>query len=115
MESERPDRDGPPRPAPHPRPRRPLPHHPGSKLERDRRPPSTGPGALFGFTFYMLTGLHAAHVLGGLIALAVVTARAHRGAYSAADHAGIELCARYWHFLDIVWIVLFAVLLVGNG
>jgi cytochrome c oxidase subunit 3 len=71
--------------------------------------------ALFGFTFYMLTGLHAAHVLGGLIALAIVAARARRGAYSASEHGGIESCAMYWHFLDAAWIVLFAVLLIGSA
>jgi len=75
----------------------------------------TAPSALFGFTFYMLTGLHAAHVLGGLIALAIVAARAYRGPSSASEPGGIESCALYWHFLDAAWIVLFAVLLIGNA
>lgn len=69
---------------------------------------------LYGFTFYMLTGLHAAHVVGGVIPLAVVTARAWRGRYSAAFHPGVQYCAIYWHFLAAVWVVLFTLLvLVG--
>jgi cytochrome c oxidase subunit 3 len=66
--------------------------------------------SLYAFTFYMLTGLHALHVIGGLIPLARTAWRAHKGAYSWADFHGIRLMAMYWHFLDAVWIVLFAVL-----
>jgi cytochrome c oxidase subunit 3 len=66
--------------------------------------------SLYAFTFYMLTGLHALHVVGGLIPLVRTTWRAHRGAYSWADFHGIRLMAMYWHFLDAVWIVLFVVL-----
>ena len=67
---------------------------------------------LYGFTFYTLTGLHAVHVIGGLIPLGVVTARAFAGRYDASRHAGIEYTAIYWHFLDVVWLVMFAVLVV---
>jgi cytochrome c oxidase subunit 3 len=67
---------------------------------------------LYGFTFYMLTGLHAAHVVGGVIPLAVVTARAWRGRYSAAFHPGVEYSAIYWHFLAVVWVVLFTLLVI---
>ncbi len=69
---------------------------------------------LYGFTFYMLTGLHAAHVVGGLVPLSVVTARAFKGRYSAASHAGLVYTAVYWHFLDGVWLVLFAVLMLAS-
>jgi len=62
---------------------------------------------LYLFTFYLLTGLHAAHVIGGLILLAVVTARAFRGCYSSGFHAGVTYTAMYWHFLDVVWLVMF--------
>jgi cytochrome c oxidase subunit 3 len=65
---------------------------------------------LYGFTFFMLTGLHAAHVVGGVIPLAVVTARAFRGRYSSAYRPGVEYSAIYWHFLATVWLVLFALL-----
>jgi cytochrome c oxidase subunit 3 len=67
---------------------------------------------LYAFTFYMLTGLHAAHVIGGLILLGVVAARARRGRYGCGQHAGITYAAMYWHFLDAVWVLLFGVLLV---
>jgi cytochrome c oxidase subunit 3 len=67
---------------------------------------------LYAFTFFMLTGLHAAHVVGGVILLAVVTTKAARGRYGSGRHGGITYAAMYWHFLDAIWIVLFGVLLV---
>ena len=67
---------------------------------------------LYAFTFYMLTGLHAAHVVGGLILLGVVAVRARRGRYGSGQHAGITYAAMYWHFLDAVWVLLFGVLLI---
>jgi cytochrome c oxidase subunit III len=68
-------------------------------------------GHLYGFTFYLLTALHAAHVLGGVAPLAVTTARAAAGRYSVSSHAGVTYVAMYWHFLDAVWLLLFALLL----
>lgn len=65
---------------------------------------------LYAFTFYLLTCLHAAHVVGGVIPLSVVTTRAWRRRYSAAAHAGVTYTAMYWHFLTVVWLVLFLVL-----
>jgi cytochrome c oxidase subunit 3 len=65
---------------------------------------------LYGFTFFILTGLHAAHVVGGIVPLSVVTARSWRGRYSAAFHPGVEYCKIYWHFLDVVWLVMFTAL-----
>lgn len=67
---------------------------------------------LYAFTFYMLTGLHAAHVVGGLVLLGVVSWRASRGRYGSGHHPGVTYAEMYWHFLDAVWIVVFAVLLV---
>jgi cytochrome c oxidase subunit 3 len=67
---------------------------------------------LYGFTFYVLTGLHAAHVIGGVIPLAVVTVRSWQGRYSAAFHPGVEYVAIYWHFLAVVWVVMFTLLKV---
>ena len=66
--------------------------------------------SLYAYTFYMLTGLHALHVIGGLIPLGITSWRAHQGGYSWADYHGIRLMAMYWHFLDAVWIVLFVIL-----
>ena len=65
-------------------------------------------------SFYVLTGLHAVHVIGGLVPLMVVTSRAWAGRYSADYHPGVVYCAMYWHFLDAVWLVLFATLMLGS-
>jgi cytochrome c oxidase subunit 3 len=63
---------------------------------------------LFGWLFYFLTGLHAAHVVGGLIPLGVVTVNAFYGRYSPLRHTGVRFSAIYWHFLGGVWITLYA-------
>lgn len=63
--------------------------------------------------FYLLTAVHGAHVLGGLVAWARATSRAWRGGDPARVRLGIELCATYWHYLLGVWAVLYA-LLVSN-
>jgi cytochrome c oxidase subunit 3 len=60
--------------------------------------------------FYLLTGAHGLHLLGGLAALAVVLLRASRGRYTAEDHTGVSVCALYWHFMDGLWLYLFALL-----
>jgi cytochrome c oxidase subunit 3 len=65
-------------------------------------------------TFYLLTGLHAAHVFGGLIPLAVVLVRANRQVYSRNFHPGVRYCAIYWHFLDAAWLFIFVSLLLGT-
>jgi len=67
---------------------------------------------VYTFGFFVLTGLHAAHVIGGLIPLGIVTARARAGRYTAESHEGADFVALYWHFLTIIWVVLFAVLLI---
>ena len=69
---------------------------------------------LYGWTFYVLTGLHAAHVLGGLPPMIITTRRALRGSYGPTEHRGITYCAMYWHFLDGVWVVLYATLWLGS-
>jgi heme/copper-type cytochrome/quinol oxidase subunit 3 len=69
---------------------------------------------LYGFLFYFLTGLHAAHVVGGLIPLWIVNQRARAGRYTAAAFAGVEYSRMYWHFLGAIWIVMFAMFLIGG-
>lgn len=66
-----------------------------------------GTGA-FGSTFYALTGFHALHVLGGLLVMLVVLRRSAAGAYSSDRHEGVAAAAYYWHFVDVVWLALFA-------
>jgi cytochrome c oxidase subunit III len=57
--------------------------------------------------FYGLTGLHGAHVFIGLTLLAMVTIRAFRGHYSPEQHRGMEVPGIYWHFVDVMWVVVF--------
>ncbi len=74
--------------------------------------PSTGP---MGAVFYMMTGMHAFHVLTGLIFLFVVWNNARKDLYSAEKHWGVEAAAVYWHFVDLVWIFFYpALYLIGK-
>ncbi len=60
--------------------------------------------------FYMLTAVHGLHVVGGLVAWSRTSARAWQGVKANRLKLAVELCATYWHFLLVVWLVLFAVL-----
>ena len=60
-----------------------------------------------GSVFYGLTGLHGAHVAIGLILLGMVTVRAFRGHFSKEEHRGLEIPGIYWHFVDVMWIVVY--------
>jgi cytochrome c oxidase subunit III len=57
--------------------------------------------------FYSLTGLHGAHVFVGLTILLFMTIRAFRGHFSAEHHHGVEIGGIYWHFVDVMWIVVY--------
>jgi cytochrome c oxidase subunit 3 len=57
--------------------------------------------------FYGLTGLHGAHVFIGLTLLAMVNVRAFRGHYSPEEHRGVEVPGIYWHFVDVMWVVVY--------
>jgi cytochrome c oxidase subunit 3 len=65
---------------------------------------STG---VYGSTFYMLTGFHGLHVTIGAIMLAVVLGRVLKGHFDAEHHFAFEAAAWYWHFVDVVWLLLF--------
>jgi cytochrome c oxidase subunit III len=58
--------------------------------------------------FFGLTGLHGAHVFVGLTLLAMVVVRSWRGHYSPEEHRGVEVPGIYWHFVDIMWIVVYS-------
>jgi cytochrome c oxidase subunit 3 len=74
--------------------------------------PSSGAA---GAAFYMMTGMHAFHVLTGLIFLAIVWVNGRRGLYDE-KHYPVEAAAVYWHFVDVVWIVFYpALYLVGTA
>jgi cytochrome c oxidase subunit III len=62
----------------------------------------------FGTVFFCLTGLHGAHVFVGLTLLLAATIRSYRGHYSSEAHLGVELPGIYWHFVDVMWIVVYA-------
>ena len=70
----------------------------------------------FASVFFGLTGLHGMHVVVGAVLLAIALARTLRGHYSPAKHMGVELSGIYWHFVDVVWVVLYTlVYLLSNG
>ena len=64
----------------------------------------------FSGAFYTLTGFHGAHVLGGVLMLAVCLYRGGLGQFSAEHHDMVEATSIYWHFVDVVWVLLFALL-----
>jgi heme/copper-type cytochrome/quinol oxidase subunit 3 len=64
---------------------------------------------LFGATFFTLTGFHGAHVFAGVIWISFVLARAFRGGVTRDNHIAVELVGLYWHFVDLVWIIIFTV------
>ena len=66
-------------------------------------------GSLYGSTFYTMTGFHGAHVTIGVLALIFTAIKAFRGKYSAVDYGGVEIMGLYWHFVDLVWIILFSI------
>jgi heme/copper-type cytochrome/quinol oxidase subunit 3 len=65
--------------------------------------------SVFGSTFYTMTGFHGFHVTMGVICMIFVTIRAFLGRYTAEDHRGVEVIGLYWHFVDLVWIILFTI------
>ena len=64
----------------------------------------------FGSAFYVMTGFHGLHLIGGVIAMLVLLARAADPAFGAADAPTAEVVSYYWHFVDAVWLGLFAAL-----
>lgn len=63
--------------------------------------------SLFGTTFYIITGFHGMHVTGGVIYLTVIALRGKKGVYSATNWNEVEIAGLYWHFVDLVWILVF--------
>ena len=73
-------------------------------------------GNIYGATFFMATGFHGAHVIIGTIFLIVCLLRTYRGDFTPKQHLGFEFAAWYWHFVDVVWLFLFAAIYVwGYG
>ena len=65
-----------------------------------------------GTIFYGLTGLHGAHVFVGLTLLSFATIRAFRGHFTAKEHRGVEVPGIYWHFVDVMWIVVYTTIYI---
>ena len=72
-------------------------------------------GHSYGSTFFMATGFHGAHVIIGTIFLTVCLIRAINGAFAPKQHFGFEAAAWYWHFVDVVWLFLFACIYVWGA
>ena len=72
-------------------------------------------GHIYGSTFFMATGFHGAHVIIGTIFLLVCLFRALAGAFTSKGHFGFEAAAWYWHFVDVVWLFLFACIYVWGA
>jgi heme/copper-type cytochrome/quinol oxidase subunit 3 len=65
--------------------------------------------SLFASCFYTMTGFHGAHVFGGVVMMTCIAIQSLRGAYSRNHYSPVELVGLYWHFVDLVWIILFTV------
>jgi cytochrome c oxidase subunit 3 len=66
--------------------------------------------SLFGSVFYTTTGFHGFHVFCGVVCMAFVTGKALLGKYTTEHHQGVETIGLYWHFVDLVWIILFTII-----
>jgi cytochrome c oxidase subunit 3 len=65
--------------------------------------------SLFASCFFTMTGFHGAHVFGGVVMLTCIFLQSLRGAYGPNHYSPVELVGLYWHFVDLVWIILFTV------
>ena len=72
-------------------------------------------GNIYGATFFMATGFHGFHVIVGTIFLAVCLLRSYQGDFTPKQHFGFEAAAWYWHFVDVVWLFLFACIYVWGA
>ena len=72
-------------------------------------------GNIYGATFFMATGFHGFHVLVGTIFLFICLMRVYAGHFTAKNHIGFEAAAWYWHFVDVVWLFLFAAVYLWGG
>jgi len=71
------------------------------------------PSTLHSSFFYVLTGLHGIHLLGGVIAMAYVLNKGLKNQITPVRHESLTLCATYWHFMDGLWVYLFVLLVLA--
>lgn len=69
----------------------------------------TPASGLYGSTFYTMTGFHGFHVFCGVVCLGWATVQAFKGRWGPTNQRGIEVLGLYWHFVDLVWIILFTI------
>jgi heme/copper-type cytochrome/quinol oxidase subunit 3 len=82
----------------------------GMKLSTHHFPPASGAGVastLFATTFFITTGFHGCHVFGGVVYMSVLLVRAATKPFTAADGDTLEIAGLYWHFVDLIWILVF--------
>jgi len=71
---------------------------------------------VFGGIFFAMTGMHALHVLSGLVLIFMVRNLGSKGHFSPEKHWGVEACAIYWHYIDVVWVFFYpALYLIGTA
>jgi cytochrome c oxidase subunit 3 len=71
---------------------------------------------VFGAVFFAMTGMHALHVLSGIILLLIVWNNGRKGHFSAEKHWGVEAAALYWHYVDVIWVFYYpALYLIGTA
>ncbi len=73
-----------------------------------------GGARLFFVLYFVSTGLHGLHLLGGLTLVSVVAWRAHRGRYTRARHGGVEVVGLYWSFVDVIWMILYPLIYLAT-
>ena len=83
-----------------------VPLHPDQRVRHLSRA-STPQDAAQASVFYGLTGLHGAHVFIGLMLLLFAAIRTFRGHFTPEEHRGVEVPGIYWHFVDVMWIIVF--------
>jgi cytochrome c oxidase subunit III len=87
---------------------------PGPSFHLDTAEPKAG--EIFYFLYWLMTGIHALHLIIGIGAVTAIAWRARRGDFSPAYHSPVRVVSLYWHFVDVVWIFLFALIyLPGRG
>jgi cytochrome c oxidase subunit 3 len=67
-------------------------------------------GEVFYFLYWLLTGIHALHLMVGIGAMLVIANRARRGVFTRAYHSPVRVVSLYWHFVDVVWIFFFVLI-----
>lgn len=87
---------------------------PGASFHFDEPAALARPAQLFYDLYFTMTGLHALHMLGGIVWLAVLVAASRRGAARGFD-THVEVAGLYWHFIDVVWIFLFPMFYLVRG